>query len=115
MDFPWHNYSVFCHLGIDGFSRLVTYLSCSSNNLAHTALQQFCEAVNTFSLPSRVRCDRGVENVDIARVMLVNRGVGRGSVITGSSVHNQASLERGKTSCDQAVSEHVLSRDTPTP
>lgn len=40
-------------------------------------------------LPSRVRCDLGVENVDMARFMLTARGTGRGSVLTGSSTHNQ--------------------------
>jgi hypothetical protein len=31
----------------------------------------------------------GLENVEIARYMLYRRGNGRGSIITGSSVHNQ--------------------------
>ena len=75
--------------GIDGFSRLVTYLHCSSDNCAETVLSLFQEAVEQYHLPSRVRCDLGVENVDVARYMLLQRGVCRQSVITGSSVHNQ--------------------------
>ena len=77
------------HGGIDGYSRLITYLHCSNNNRAHTVLQLFQKATAEYFVPSRVRSDRGVENYDVARFMLQERGFDRGSFITGSSVHNQ--------------------------
>ena len=36
-----------------------------------------------------MRSDHGLENVDVARLMIEHMGAGRGSHITGSSVHNQ--------------------------
>jgi hypothetical protein len=79
------------HGAIDGYSRLVVFLRCSNNNRAVTVFQLFEEAVAKFGLPSRIRTDKGGENVDAAVYMLEHprRGTGRGSVITGSSTHNQ--------------------------
>lgn len=66
------------HGGIDGYSRLITFLKCSSNNHATTVYERFLSSVQKHQLPSRV-----------AQHMIERRGAERRSVITGSSVHNQ--------------------------
>ena len=77
------------HGGIDGFSRLITYLHYSTNNQADTVFTLFQEAIAKYGVPSRVRSDRGGENIDVAKFMIENRGLNRGSHIAGTSVHNQ--------------------------
>lgn len=77
------------HGGIDGFSRLAVFLRCSDNNRAGTVANLFLQATDEYCWPSRVRTDKGVENTEVARLMLEKRGEGRGSIIQGSSVHNQ--------------------------
>jgi hypothetical protein len=64
-------------------------LRCSDNNKAPTLLTCFLEAVYTFGLPSRIRTDQGLENVGIVDYMISQRGLNRGSAITGKSTHNQ--------------------------
>ena len=58
------------HGGIDGFSRCIVFLKCSTNNKLATVTAHFLEAVEQFGLPSRVRSDFGTENVDVAEYML---------------------------------------------
>lgn len=77
------------HGGIDGFSRLIVYLSCSANNYSNTVFSLFINACSYVGIPSRVRADRGGENVLVATFMVLYHGVSRGSFIAGSSVHNQ--------------------------
>lgn len=84
-------WGIVVHAAIDGYSRLPVFLRASDNNRADTVLDCFLEAVEVFGLPSRVRCDKGGENVRISQFMLSHpaRGPNRASCITGRSVHNQ--------------------------
>lgn len=77
------------HGCIDGYSRVITYLHCSTNNRASTVYKLFIKAIQKYGLPSRIRSDQGRENVMIAQYMLEHRGLERGSFITGRSTHNQ--------------------------
>ena len=79
------------HGAVDGFSRLITFLKVADNNRAETVLNAYLQAVDEFGLPSRVRMDKGGENVAVAQFMIEHpeRGPGRGSAITGRSIHNQ--------------------------
>ena len=49
---------------------LPVYCHCSTDNRAQTVLKLFQGAVDTYGLPLRVRCDRGVENYDVGYYML---------------------------------------------
>ena len=77
------------HGGMDGYSQIIVYLNASTNNCAHTVFNLFWKATQVFGVPSRVRSDKGGENVDVCYFMIMLRGEGRGSHIAGSSVHNQ--------------------------
>ena len=75
--------------GIDGYSRLITYLQCFDNNQASTVVQCFYEGTREYGFPSRVRSDRGGENYLVSVLMCMVRGPNRASHIAGRSVHNQ--------------------------
>jgi hypothetical protein len=79
------------HGCIDGFSRRIMFLRCSSNNLAETVLELFLDAISRDGerWPSRIRVDKGVENVLVCDAIVQARGEGRGSFIAGPSTHNQ--------------------------
>ena len=74
------------HGAIDGYSRVIPFLCCSTNNMAQTVHSLFLKAVSVFGLPQRVRTDGGGEIVDVWQYMINQRD--SSAVIVGSSVHN---------------------------
>lgn len=82
-------WGIVTHGGIDGHSRVITYLRASLDNTALTVLASFVEATFQYGLPSRVRSDCGGENSLVALLLNLIYGDERRSHITGRSVHNQ--------------------------
>ena len=76
------------HEAIDGYSRLITYLHCSSNNRSETVKELFLDAIQSFGMPSRVRTDQGGENVGVWQEMEQKRGPNTGSYLAGTSTYN---------------------------
>lgn len=56
----------------------------ATNNRSETVLEGFLEAVDIYGLPSRMRGDRGGENVETAVYMVMHCGTGRASFLWGS-------------------------------
>jgi hypothetical protein len=77
------------HGCIDGYSRIIVFLRCCTANTAEQVATSFLVACRKFGLPQRVRCDHGAENFHVGLLMNILQGLGRGSIITGESVHNQ--------------------------
>ena len=69
-------WKIVMHGCIDGFSRRIIFLRSNSNNLAETVLDLFLAAVQRDGnlLPSRIRVDKGVENVLVCDVTVQGRG-----------------------------------------
>ena len=92
------------HHCIDGFSRLVTFCRCSTNNRASTVVASFQEAVRKYGRPFRIRSDHGGENVDVWRDMVSAWGEEAKCVIVGSSVHNQRIERHNRAANEQELS-----------
>ena len=56
------------------------FLRCNSNNRAETVLNLFLDAINRDGnlWPSRIRVDKGVENVLVCDAMVQAKGGGKG-------------------------------------
>ena len=67
------------------------YLQCNNNNLAATVMHLLIGAISIHGLPSCVRADFGVKNVDVVLFMLdcPKLGINRRSLIVGTSVNTQ--------------------------
>ena len=63
------NWGFVIHRGIDGFSRLIVYLHCSTNNRKEVVTHRFCSAIVRYYWPSRVRSDHCGENVEVWQLM----------------------------------------------
>ena len=61
-----HRWKIVLHGAIDGFSRYVLYLKATTNNRASTVLALFTRAVDMYGLPSHVRGDHGLENIEVS-------------------------------------------------
>lgn len=82
-------WKIVIHSGVDGYSRIPVYIVAADNHKSTTVLDAFEGAIRKYGLPSRVRSDKGGENALVSSLMLCRQGPGRGSTITGKSIHNQ--------------------------
>ncbi|CAG2221929.1 unnamed protein product [Mytilus edulis] len=84
-----NRWGIATHGGIDGYSRLITYLMASTDNRASTVLEQFVPACLRFGVPNMVRSDMGGENLMVGLFMNVVNKDKPDNIIAGRSVHNQ--------------------------
>lgn len=59
-------------------------MKASATNTAEIVFKNFHAAVRKYGRPSRVRGDRGTENLMVATDMIYHRGANRGSFIWGT-------------------------------
>ena len=84
---------IYTHGIIDGASRLIVCLKSHNNNKATTLLEDYVNANKQYSIPFRVRGDKGGENMKVAEFMFSARPPIPGDLfkpyLVGSSNHNQ--------------------------
>ena len=76
-------WGIVIHGFIDGYSWLITALQASDNNMGKTVLDLFLRAAAIYGVPSHLRGDHGVENIQVAAWIENFRGTQRGSYIWG--------------------------------
>ncbi|KAJ8519785.1 hypothetical protein ONZ45_g3290 [Pleurotus djamor] len=81
-------WGIVIHGFVDGYCRTVVGLRASTSNSAETVLDVFLSAVEKYGDPSRVRGDRGGENILVSIWMILRRGPNRASFMWGTSTHN---------------------------
>ena len=55
------------HGGVDGFSRTIVYLRCSTNNETSSVMTSYVDAISIYALPDQVRSDQRGENIEMWR------------------------------------------------
>ena len=73
------------HGGIDGYSRMVVYLQCATNNRAQTVFIYFWKATRECGIPLQVRSDKGGENVMVCHFMVSQCKTNKSKSISGLS------------------------------
>ena len=58
------------HDSTDGYSKMILYLQCCTNNRAATVYQAFVGAAGAHNLPSHVHSDQGRGNILVAQYMI---------------------------------------------
>ena len=76
-------WGIVIHGFIDGYLQLITALQASNNNMGQTVLDLFMHAVAVYGVPSCLRGDHGVENIQIAAWIENFRGTQHGLYIWG--------------------------------
>ena len=70
---------------IDGYSYLICFLKCSTNNRKETVEDLFLQSVEKYFWPSRIQTDHEGENVLVRERMIGFRGHNHGSALMGTS------------------------------